>query len=246
VGVGLAQPAVAAGSTTGVVTSQAITLGSPSTPGNCLAVCVAVISSVTAGTVSAVTIGGVADNFGSLVTLNGSSGQGAVWACPGCGQSSATVVVSITGGSGGQGIAAAVFEFSGLAPAAVLDRSSTHNTTVPATAWTSNATAATSNPSEAWVGMGFGKAAGLISISGPVSPWSNVTSQTVRPGGSGNPALFTAGYQIVSATGTATYAGTFSTAASGAGLVAALLPSLARPLPVRAQPNQAVRRASSR
>ena len=192
--------------------SVTVTLGSPTTAGNCLVVAAVTTSVGTATTVSGVTLGGSADNFGSLYSEGNPATSNSVltwWADPNCAGGQTSVVVSTAGGSGTGYIAASVFEVSGLASTlgALLDQSSGNDHTASnVTSFTSNATGTTANPNELWLGL-VGSYNLHPTFTGPSSPWNNLAQQTT------NAALSSlAGYQIVSSTGTATYSGTMTSA----------------------------------
>ena len=108
-------------------TSLTVTLGKGTETGNCLVVGIETSATGTNGTISGVTLGGLADHWGSLLTQGtGASGSiVAFWADPNCSGGLTSVVVSTTGSSGAQSIMATVWEVSGLPStlAALLDQS---------------------------------------------------------------------------------------------------------------------------
>lgn len=190
------------------------------TAGNCLVVVVAAGSPGAGGAVAGITLGGAADNFGSLVVTAPFQAGGSnveIWADPACagGQTSVAVsgpaATSVQSGSG----SVWVYEFSGLAAtlAQLPDRSSSAGG-VPALggAWDSGTTWFTSYGAEAWVGGA--SIAGTVSTV-PGAPWAND-----QP--SGGKAV--TGWQITTSTGTAGYAGTCTVNANYAAAVVTLYP----------------------
>jgi hypothetical protein len=187
-----------------------ITLTSPTTAGNCLAVAI----STTAPTVSGVTLGGSADNF-AQVAGTGVSAPPSVWAWadPNCagGQTSVVITASASGG-----IAATVYEVSGLALtiASLIDQKTSQNGL--SGAWSSGSTPATVNPNDFWFGA-VGIRSSSPSITGPSSPWSNQATLTGVNGTS-----YKSGSQITSSTGSVIYSGTSSVNVTCTAVVAAL------------------------
>jgi len=236
----LVQPVVANSATGNTVT---VTLGSPTTAGNCLIVLIGDTGSSTDGTPSTVTLGGVADNFAALATQGTGSSHAivAAWADPDCAGGQTSVVVTTTGGSGTEHLFAWVFEFSGLATSSLLDQSATFNSSGFVSSWSIGPTATTTQASEVWFGVICGNASsGSATFAGPSSPWINATEQNISA------AQALCGYQIVSATGTATYSGTASPTSTGEGLVVtvnAAPPSAPSPMAQNALPGQTWQRA---
>lgn len=184
-------------------TTVTVTLGAPTTTGNCLIACVVSAATSTNGAVTGITLGGAAGNWAAL-TSAGTSGDDAitsVWADPSCagGQTAVVVTVNSTGTSH---TCVQVYEFSGIAAASVLDRSAGQDTAFTAGAgWSAGPTSSTTQAAELWLGAAFGL---NTTMTGPSSPWNNAAQVTDGPGS------LMAGYQIVAATGTATYAGSYS------------------------------------
>lgn len=200
-----------------LVTSVTVTLGSNTTAGNCLVVCVATNNTTT--TISGITLGGSAGNFSQIVSqaspaVFGSGASCFIWADPNCAGGQTSVVVTF---SASVKAAVDVYEFSGLVASSVLDKSSTASGT--STSWTSGTTATTALAAEAWVGV--------VAIddntgtpTGPFSSWTNETAQGL--GGATATLQEISGYQITSSTGTATYSGSYAAAADYAGAVVTL------------------------
>lgn len=182
-------------------TTVTVTLSGNTGAGNCLVV--ATQGSAGANpAVSGITLGGAAGNFAQLVSA-GTAGTTEsileIWADPNCagGQTSVVVTWAATLTAG----CVWVYEFSGIATASILDKSSTHFTTTTNATWDSGTTATTTQAVELWFGAACGRS---TTITGPSSPWNNSTqiSNTNRD--------LLVGYQIVSATGTADYSGSYS------------------------------------
>jgi hypothetical protein len=204
-------------------TGTSLTLSSATTAGNCLVVVVSDVG-ISAPAVTAVTLGGSAGNFSTLIEKNTTVADGmvSIWADPNCGASTA---IAITETNGNTPVITA-FEFSGLVSASVLDLSSSQQGT--SSAWSSGSTATTTQAAEAWVGGAMAKTV----ISGPSSPWTN-TGPTVN--GSCDAI---AGYQITTSAGAAVYTGSINANWTAAvvtlkGTSAALPPALVPPQPPR-------------
>lgn len=177
--------------------------------GNCLVVVVSSYNG-SAQSVSGMTLGGSAGNFGSLKTAGGTGPFLAIWADPDCAGGQTAVAISgsnlqVDAGNGN----VAVYEFSGLAAtlAGLLDKSSSNTGT--GLSWSSGTTATTAQADEAWAGGEAGQEA----VTGPGSPWTN------------NPSTYgIAGRQVRTTTGTATYSGTMAMSGAWAAAVVCLLP----------------------
>ena len=147
------------------------------------------------------TLGGVHDNF-MVGTSNSSPGSAepyiAIWVDWNCAGGQTAVVVQgtslvVDANDGG----VFIYEISGLlATSAVLDQNTNQINNPNGTSWSSGATGTTTNANEIWIGVG---SCYNTLTTRPGSPWTSI------PGTSN---VATAGYQIVSTTGTATYAGT--------------------------------------
>jgi hypothetical protein len=188
-------------------TTITIALPSATTAGNCL---VAVIQSYSIAavnqTVSAVTIGGLTDNWAQLASYGTSSSWTvcSFWADPNCTSGQTSVKISCAGGSGYLAVTASVFEVSGVLAASVLDKTAG----VPnasSQSWTSGTTSATSQSVEIAFG---GVDANSAIINTPGAPWVNLAPQTDSHG-----QVSVAGYQILASTGTQVYSGTLGSQA---------------------------------
>lgn len=177
---------------------------SATTPGNTLIALTGDVAVVSNGAVSGITLGGAAGNWAALAS-QGTGGDHSIvsaWADPSCAGGQTSVVISTTGGSGTENLFGWVLEWSGLLPG-TLDKSS-GGANGFAASWDSGATAATTQASEVWFGVVAGTSSGTPGLTGPASPWVNQAQQV-----SGSAAAM-CGYQVVSSTGTADYAGTAS------------------------------------
>lgn len=192
------------------------------TAGNCIIVALGFYSPTAAIlSVSSVTLGGVAGNFGQVVFTQSASGTAntmaaAIWADPNCAGGQTSVSVTVAGGSaqfsavGGY----VIYEVSGLAAtlAALTDKTSTGNATTGTTT-SSGATATTTNV--------------LDFIIGSVADFNNITTDPVswnNTAEAGAGYAGEAGYQVPGTTGTFTYSAVQSTSSTWASVVAALLP----------------------
>ena len=219
---GQGQATISAGTTVGtpikVVQSAIIpnalsgSFTSPTTAGNCVIVAVVAFSGGAAPSVSGVTLGGVADNFAAVASgVNGAATflLASCWADPNCAGGQTAVVVSGSNLTVSTSSGIILLEVSGLATGSVTDQTSTGNSNSSAS-WSSGTTATTAQAYEFWVGVN----ATANGATQPGSPWT----QLVFPASVGEGM----GYQIVTATGTATYAGTQSPAGQYGALVGTL------------------------
>jgi hypothetical protein len=182
-----------------------LTLTSATTAGNCLVVAVADFGSLSTPSVSAVKIGGAADNFAALVTsANTEKGLATIWADPSCTVSSTSITITQSAG-----VAPVIFayEFSGVAGSSILDLSDS-GTNLNGT-WSSGTTGTTNQASEVWVGVGVVNAA---TPTGPSSPWTNQSLASSNTNG-------IAGYQITTSAAAAVYNGTSASAKWAAAVV---------------------------
>lgn len=191
---------------TGGSATVTVTLSS-TTAGSCLIMCG--LSQVTSGSAfTGVTLGGSAGNWAAQVTdQTAPIGTVAIWADPNCAGGQTSVVVTQ---SAADLMAVDVYEVSGLALTSPLDKTSQNAIagTQSTQAWTSNATATTTQASEFWVGItgGYNNLFTAVTVTGPSSPWTNEAQLTPVTG-----VFSLSGYQITSSTGAATYSGTANT-----------------------------------
>ncbi|MGD6749145.1 hypothetical protein [Streptomyces sp. BH105] len=191
---------------TGNAGTLAITLDSPTSAGNGLIVLVAASgTSANPTSVSAMTLGGVADNFSQISTFGSGTDTaiGATWLDLNCAGGQTAVSITASGGSGTLAVMASVYEWSGLAASSVLDRTA-NSVSGGSTSWTSTATAATTQAAEVWVGVVFTTQSGAGTITGPGGPWTNLAQVSQAQGSFDD--RWISGYQQVAAT----YAGTVS------------------------------------
>lgn len=201
----LAQPAVQTSNTVG--TTLTVTLGNPTTAGNCLIVTISAKDSTANPTVQGIMLGGSADHFVVAKTAyNNADVNVATWIDPNCAGGQTSIVITFTGDSGGSpGVAANAMEWSGLT-ASPLDAVNGQNGTT--TAWSSLSSGTLAQASELVVGtVGFG-ASTTPALTGPGSPWTNFNQNNYNAAG-GVVAQMT-GYQVVSSTAAQTYSGTES------------------------------------
>src|SRR5258708_32368133 len=167
--------------------------------GNCVVVCVADNGPTGAALVSAVTLGGSADNFAQAISASASTHQmAAIWVDKNCAGGVKTIAVTISGGSDP---IVFIYEVSSIDTASPVDK--TAGATGTSNAWSSGATATTTVANEIFIGLGS------VHDQGTVTPPAGFTNQAVTAGGGAiNQAV--AGFNIVAATGTATYTGTAS------------------------------------
>lgn len=190
--------------------SLTITLDAPTVAGNALIVVLGTGGTTTnPASVTSVTLGGVADNFSQIGTFGSGSDPaiGAVWLDLGCAGGQTSVVISAPGGTGTLATVASVYEWSGLYPVIPADQSA--NSSGTATSWSSGSTPTTTQADELWLGCVFLIDSGTPTLTGPASPWNNLT-QVNQVQGSFN-VRWLSGYRVVSATAAAAYAGTATT-----------------------------------
>ena len=220
----------------GTGTSLTVTLGSATTPGNFLAVLV-LTTAGTNGSVSSVSLGGAAGNFGSIVSQGNSSDHAIVtcWGDPDCAGGQTAVAITTTGSSGTQAISAIVFEISGMPSTltGILDKSAVLSSSGFVTSWTLGPTATTTQADEMWLAIVGGNVSSSTAgtYTGPGSAWTNTVLSGVNNYTGGFSAGGVAGYQVVSSTGTASYNGT-CTSSTLDGLVLTLKASSTTPVSV--------------
>lgn len=200
------------------------------TAGNCLVALIGTHSSGGTDVVTGVTLGGLADNFAKFTSqAAGVANPGvadAIWLDPNCAGGQTAIAIQPTTGPTGSRVAALsyirVLEVSGLGATPTLDKRAGVLSTAGTTSWSSGATAATANAVELILGMAsMGQFVGATdTIHGPASPWVNGT-----PYNDGGGFMHGSGYQIASATGAFTYAGTTNGFDFYVALVAAIAPS---------------------
>lgn len=168
---------------------------SATTAGNCLVICVC--SWLFGSSLTGITIGGSADNFAQAVTVNNTTPYTWIWYDRNCvgGQTALSISGTMAVDSGNGGVF--IYEVAGLdTSSSVLDQTGTGTGT--GTAYTASSPT-TTVANEIW--FGCIEEQNALSTQ-PGSPWVNLAASFAG-----------AGYNIVSSTGTCTYAGT---ATSGA------------------------------
>jgi len=186
-----------------------ITLDNPTTAGNTLIILIAASgTSANPTSVSGATLGGAADNFAQDATFGSASDAaiGATWSDPACTGGQTAVAISTSGGSGTLALIAAVYEWSGLIASHAAFDQSANSVSGGSTSWTSTATGTTAQAAEVAFGAVFCTDASAGTITGPSSPWNNLT-QVNQVQGAFNDSWMS-GYQILSSVGTVTYNGT--------------------------------------
>jgi len=208
----------------GTGTSITVTLGQPTTAGQCLVVLVYTAAS-TNGAVSGVTLGGSPGNFAAEAS-KGTGGDHAIvtcWSNPSCAGGQTAIDISTSGSSGTQTILAWAFEMYGmLAAGPLLDQQATLSSAGFVGSWALGPTAVTSQASEAWFAIAGGNVAGGTpgTYTGPASPWVNQPQQGVAGGSFSGGAV--CGYQAVSAAAAASYNGTVTPNSTIEGLLVTL------------------------
>jgi hypothetical protein len=172
-----------------------LTLTSGTSAGSCLVVGVGDRNSIAVCTVTAVKLGGAADNFGSSAAiLGGGSGSGntvtSLWVDAGCAAGQTAVAATLSNSSDPVIFA---FEIAGLI-SSPLDQTAASGSS-SGSSYSSGSTATTSQPSEIWLGMAYT----IVASPGSPSGYTN-TSQSGSGTGRG-----IAGWQVVTSTGAAVY-----------------------------------------
>ena len=215
---GLVQSAQNVATGTGVL-SLTVTLGNPTTAGNGLVVMVTNTGVTTDGHVSGITLGGAAGNFAQAASI-GTSADASItecWLDLNCAGGQTAVAITTTGGAGASVLYAAVYERNDLLTAGAFDKTSGNASTV---SWTSGATASISQAAEVFVGAVFISGNSQPTITGPSSPWANLTVQTGAQGSFQTAWL--SGWEAVASIQTATYTGTSTNGTDGTALVVTL------------------------
>lgn len=188
-----AAPVTHLASLTGPVTA---TFPGATAAGNTIVVLVTTNGDDANPVVAGVTLGGSAGSFTRAARNTALVQFGAeAWYDPGCAGGQTVVAVTCSGGSGTTpDIYVSAYEVSGIL---IADQSSFNDVHGAVTTWTSNATPATTQAAEVFAGVAMSGAAPTVTGAGT---WAT----------QGLTATFgvTSGYQIVSATGTATFSGT--------------------------------------
>jgi hypothetical protein len=208
-----------AGNSASSSSSVTVTL-SPTGGGNCLVVCAGGLAG-SAPSVSGVTLGGSAGNFGvapakKQAVASFTDGDCEVWTDQNCagGQTSVTVTFS-----GSQTDAYAwVMEWSGIAGTGAVDKTNSGSTTSSPSS--SGSTGTLTNPAEVVIAASLAACVTSgTSQAGPALPWTNLAQVSAGDG------TLIAGYQIVTANTALTYSATIS-GGNGVYMSAAVIVSL--------------------
>lgn len=163
--------------------------------GNTIVVCVTAGDTSANPVVSGITIGGAADNFQKVVSLNNNGAFSAeIWYDPNCAGGQTTIQVSTTGDAGGSPqLYFYAYEVPGVLTA---DQHASNYSASNVTSWTSTGTPTTTQPSEIW----FGTAAVSTGNEG-VQNWTHNDLVTVAWGS------FNSSYKVVAGEDAAVYGG---------------------------------------
>jgi hypothetical protein len=204
-----------ASTTTTTGTAPAVTLGAAATIGNCLVAGISALSNTaTQPSVSAVKLGGAADNFASAVSEpNATELQVSAWWTDQDLQTSSTAVAVTLNTSSAATVD--VYELSGIKTSSAVDKT---NGAVGNSGTTfSVGSAALSQASEvAFALVGLTAVPTAPTITGPGSPWTSETQLSTTASG-GSPFAQLSGYQQVSATTALTYSGSYTSGESVVG-----------------------------
>jgi len=192
-----------AGNSASSSTTLTMTFGSTTTAGNCLFAAVGGNFPSSGASISGVTIGGNADNWAQAESANVSGTDNllsAIWSDQGSAHTGTSVVATASQSAGTFG--GSILEWNGVASSGALDKIHAGTTTSGAS-WTSGSTGTLTNSSEVAIGGVVCATGAVLTITGPGSPWTNLTQR----GSAGGVGQLT-GYQQVSATTALTYNGT--------------------------------------
>jgi hypothetical protein len=193
------------------LTTLAVTIAATGT-GNALVVCsAAAATGATNPAVTGITLGGSATGWASVESVTSTSWNSSeIWWCPTPASGQTAIVITYAGGAGSALTCAYVYEVSGLT--GTVDKvAGTGNATggSPATA-SSGATATTTAAAEFWAGITSNFHGSANQAFTPIGAWTNRIQQAQSVSGLFADSL--SGYQIVSATGAATYSATIISA----------------------------------
>ena len=185
--------------------TQTITLSSPTTAGNCLLLMYGSQYTASGAVVTAVTLGGSADNWLTLTgAINSTQAVITLWGDQSCAGGQTSVVATV---SASANLHFWLMEWSGLVATGTTLLDNKKSTGTNGATFSSGTTLTTARANELWVGgvMCNDGGSGTPAITGPSSPWTNLAQLSAATGYS-----MMVGYQTVSSTGTATYSGTTS------------------------------------
>ena len=202
---------------TGSSSPVTVTISATGT-GHCLVVFFGAADTVTAPTVSGITLGGAAGNFAQAAGAGGGTHIDAeIWTDRNAASGQTSVVISWSGGFSTT-VAGRVEEWAGIVTGvSPVDKTST-GTGTTTTSWSSGATGTLTQAAEIVVGLVANISGASTSITGPSSPWTNQAEVD-----SGTAVGEMNGWQQVAATTSQTYSGTFANLTSYSAVVVSLL-----------------------
>ena len=229
----------------GTGTALTVTLGSPTTAGNCLVVFACTVGVSANGTVSGITLGGTAGNFAAVASEGTSTDHAIVtcWADPSCAGGQTSVAISTTGSSGTAALTVNAYEVSGMPSVfgSLLDQAAVFSSTGFVTSWTLGPTGTTSQASEIWFAVvaGNGSTGTAGTIAGPGAPWTDTALPGISNWDGSHGLNGVTSYQVVSSAGTASYNGTASPSSTLDGLVVTLKAAAVTPPAAAVAPSAA-------
>jgi hypothetical protein len=205
--------------TTGTTGTAAPAFTAAAGAGNCLVVAVSMLQGGQPTlSVGSVTTNGSAENWvvGKSILENpgiGTSALAAIWVNPSTAGSQTIIDVNVAStvsfATDNCLVLVDIYEVSGLAASSVVDKTaSSDSSSSAAGTWTSTATATTTQASEIYFGVVGAQHSGTLTIAATAAGWTSETKLTGTV--SGNSIAQISGFQIVTATGTATYSGTLT------------------------------------
>jgi len=179
-----------------------VTLGAGTTALNCVAACAGSDGS-SVRTVSSVALGSTSDTFTKAESQSNTGGSADLdceaWTDAGCSGSQTSVKVTFSGTLTAAAVIAMEWSGASGVDTACVNGGNGNS----ATTFSSGATGTLSEASAAVIGACWGTSFEAPSLSGPASPWTNLTGVTA-----GSDAELLVGYQVVSSTSSLTYSGT--------------------------------------
>lgn len=190
--------------------SLSVSFVSNITAGNSVVVCVAGNAALSTSTLTVAPVSG-ADTYTEDVNDTLAS---SIWRKFSSAGGYKQINLATNSGTQAPGLEAWIYE---VTPLTALDKTSSNGAGTSTSSFTSNATATTTQATEAWFGVGEGVATtgSAFTATGPGGSWTNEAGQSVDNGSQDFPAV--SGHQFVTSTGTATYSGTLSGTCSFSG-----------------------------
>jgi hypothetical protein len=210
----------AAGNANGVsqVSTLAVTFGAGTGTGNCV-IATAGAEATIGITVSTIKLGTV-DTLAKVVAVGGGAGQADNEQWIDVGATSAQTAVNYTWSTSGN-VTGVAFEATGLrTSSSPVDKTNSNLVTSGTTSFTSNATGTLTSANELVIGSVMAYGVVSTTITGPSSPWTNQAQQN---SGSAAGKSLMSGSQVVSATTSLSYAGTFNQSVPYAATIASYL-----------------------